>query len=177
MQRTPPQKIKCMSSPDLHSEIDSTNNFVTCRKRKEMDDTSENSTIFSNNILNEKYIEKLVTNSVRSVLSAELTKITDALTNIQLAVAGIISDNTALKNSLLEVNNKLMDIDNTLCSSELRQDSFDARIKVLEEKIQQVSERNAGLENKLSLMEQQARSNNLEISNLPEKKRRKSFLL
>ncbi|CAG5042742.1 unnamed protein product [Parnassius apollo] len=111
MQRTPPQKIKCMSSPDLHSEIDSTNNFVTCRKRKEMDDVSEHSTIFSKNILNEKYIEKLVTNSLRSVLSTELTKITDALTNIQLAVAGLISDNTALKNSLLEVNNKLMDID------------------------------------------------------------------
>ncbi|CAG4929441.1 unnamed protein product [Parnassius apollo] len=97
MQRTPPQKIKCMSSPDLHREIDSTNNFVTCRKRKEMDDISERSTIFSNIILYEKYIEKLVTNSVRSVLSAELTKITDALTNIQLAVAGIISDMTALK--------------------------------------------------------------------------------
>ncbi|CAG4972784.1 unnamed protein product [Parnassius apollo] len=173
MQRTPPQKIKSMSSPDLHSETDSTNNFVTCRKLKEMDDVSEHSTIFSKNILNEKYIERLVTNSVRSVLSAELTKITDALTNIQLAVAGIIS---AFKNSLLEVNNKLMDIDNTLCSSELCQDSFDARIKGLEEKMQQVSEWNAGLENKLLSMEQQARGNNLEISNLPEKKA-KIFLL
>ncbi|KAL4702928.1 hypothetical protein ACJJTC_008338 [Scirpophaga incertulas] len=75
-----------------------------------------------------------------------------------------------MKDVLKEFSDRLDSFDNSLVYIMEHQDSFDSRLKEIEGKIQSncdVSDQISALQNKID-MEQQARSYNIEIANLPE---------
>lgn len=98
---------------------------------------------------------------------------TAEVNKILTAISGLSKDNASIKDSPKEFNTRLGDIDKALNAVDERQDSLHVRLKTLEKN---VSEHRSGsekiqiLENKLSMMDQQARENKIEISNVPERR-------
>lgn len=153
MQRSPP---KCPSNPDLSTLANDAH--INTRKRGQFGG-------FQTSNLDEN-LSEMVTSSVQTVMTAEVNK-------ILTAISGLSKDNASIKESLKECNTRLGDIDKALNAMDERQESFDGRLKILEECVAEYpssSEKIIMLENKLALMEQQARENNIEISNVPERR-------
>lgn len=159
MQRSPP---KYPSNPDLSTF--SNEAYINTRKRKQFDGNHAGTVLMDHNL--DKKLSEMVTSSVQTVMTAEVNK-------ILTAISGLSADNASIKDSLKECNTRLGDIDKALNAVDERQNSFDMRLKTLEENVGEYcsgTEKILMLENKLSIMEQQARENNIEISNIPERR-------
>ncbi|XP_045537129.1 uncharacterized protein LOC123721709 [Papilio machaon] len=155
LQRTPPGKFA--SDTDIPATIDI--GFVNSRKRKQPDCDGAQTL---------DCIERL-----SKTISNELTKITSTLTDINNKMTKLQNDNININKSLGETNERLSEIEKSLNFLSERQDGFETRLKALEGQITRTPDLTiqlATIENKISLMEQQARQCNLEISNIKERR-------
>ncbi|VVC92606.1 unnamed protein product [Leptidea sinapis] len=73
-----------------------------------------------------------ITQSIKSVLTSELSQITNSLAEINITITGLRSDYTTLQISMKDVNDRILEMDKCLNFSDARQDSFDTRLKSLE---------------------------------------------
>ncbi|XP_063838183.1 uncharacterized protein LOC135087315 [Ostrinia nubilalis] len=167
MQRTPPstETMKYASNPDIHSSADTgeTDCFVHLRKRKQPESEivqiveqklNEQLDVFKNQL--EITISNTIKNAVSTALDSEMKKL-----------------NSSIIDSLKTINVRLDEIEKSLSYSGERQDSFDCRLKTVEEKSlsnSSLTYQIAALDNKIEVMEQQARQYNIEIANLPERR-------
>lgn len=168
MNRTPPS-TKYASNPDIPSAESSVcvTDFVNQRKRKQPDlDMSSVSMDVIEQKINEQLtswkdrldaaITDTIKNAVNSVIEKEMSKLT-----------------LSISSSLKDLNIRLDGIEKSLTYSGERQDSFDHRLKSVEQKVDvccTVNDTITALENKIESMEQQARLYNIEIANLPERR-------
>lgn len=118
-------------------------------------------------------ITETMTTTFQSVLTNELIKITDILSNINKTMISLQADNASFKDSFKAMGERLSEMDRSLSASNERQESFENRLQILETRTstgQELPEQVLVLENKLAAMEQQARECNIEINNLPERR-------
>ncbi|CAG5013746.1 unnamed protein product [Parnassius apollo] len=178
MQRTPPSAtFKCASNPDIPNSalnIRDTDCFVNLRKRKQPESDMASSVV---EVIEQKINEQLVAwknrldtniaetirNAVNATLEHEMSKLT-----------------SSINNSLKDITTRLDDIEKSITYSGERQDNFESRLKLFEEKVvagSTVNSQIAALENKIESMEQQARQYNIEIANFPDRRNEKLITL
>ncbi|KAL0840892.1 hypothetical protein ABMA28_014693 [Loxostege sticticalis] len=178
MERTPPSAtFKCASNPDIPNSalnICDTDCFVNLRKRKqpESDMLSSVAEVVEQKINEQLAVWKIrldtsiaetIRNAVNSTLEHELSKLSSSISS-----------------SLKDITSRLDDIEKSLTYTGERQDTFDSRLKLIEEKVvtgSTVDSQIAALENKIESMEQQARQYNIEIANLPERRNENLLIL
>lgn len=177
---TSPNKDKYPSSPDIPTSVDR-DGFVNFnpRKRKQPDCNDDNMLEClekkfeeQNRKINDTIISCVAT-AVNSALTIELSKITSALADINTNMEKLYADNINIKKSLSEVGTRLSEVEKSLDFASERQDSLETRTSELEGKASRTSAiptEISNLQYKISVMEQQARQCNIEISNLPERK-------
>ncbi|KAL0880334.1 hypothetical protein ABMA27_002781 [Loxostege sticticalis] len=175
LQRSPPNKFS--SDSNIVSSVDSEHNtFINTRKRKQPDceDMASFEEKFNKKLLTwDAKITESIAIAVSSSVSKEMTKISDVLSEININMMKLSADNVNINISLKETNTRLSELEKSLNFSAERQDSFDNRLKTVEDKMtssaDQVSQIKS-LEHKISAMEQNARQCNIEICNLPERR-------
>ncbi|KAL4721536.1 hypothetical protein ACJJTC_001072 [Scirpophaga incertulas] len=140
--------------------------FVNQRKRKQPEDDKLSSIASFQQKLEKQLdlwkgqldttITETIKKSMHTIVEQEIEKIS-----------------TSMKDVFKEFSARLDSFDNSLVYIMERQDSFDSRLKEIEGKFQgncDVSDQISALQNKIDIMEQQARSYNIEIANLPERR-------
>lgn len=178
LQRTPP---KFSSNPDISASTEN-DNYVNLRKRKQPDSYTDDST-FSAAIIDQMIQQRMtlwdekitscISAAVSSAMTCELSKITESLSSINASLQHLKDDNTAINRSLSETNLRLAEMEKSLTYESQRQDTFDDRLKVIEDTRKSCVESTNQvhiLESKIAAIEQHARQNNVEISNLPERR-------
>jgi peptide deformylase len=168
LNRSPPHIST--SNPDLPSATE-------CRKRKY--DKASNMSEDVMEYIDGKFLDfqssinKTISAALTVGLTAEFTKITETLSEIKSDVQKLNLDNTTINQSLVEVKSRLTEVEGSLEFSSSRQDSYEDRLRAVESNIsssQGQTVRIQQLELTIDKMEQQARTANIEICNLPEKR-------
>ncbi|KAL0879324.1 hypothetical protein ABMA27_003102 [Loxostege sticticalis] len=173
MQRSPPTnlstpQVKYSSNPDLPEFVRSNDDsFINMRKRKQPEDEITDSMV---NII-EKTIEKKM-NSWKNELDSTISSA------IQNSVQSIIEREVkkmslSINNSLKELNERFGAIEKSLEFTIERQDTLEKRLDEIENNLKVNSSEKRQiqmLQDKMDAMEQQARSYNIEIANLPERR-------
>lgn len=160
------QQHKCLSNPDLPTKLQHSDN-VNVRKRRQLvsELSAQSYEAFEHKINDQlsawrsqidKTISETISKTLHSILQCEIQKITSII-------------NASLK----QVNDRIDTIDKSITSLNDNQAALGNRLKLLEERDQpddRVSSEVSILKEKLDSMEQQARSCNVEIANLPERR-------
>ncbi|XP_063545750.1 uncharacterized protein LOC134753742 [Cydia strobilella] len=164
--RSPPHK--CTSNPDLSSEF---------RKRKYDKMTNISEEVKETIELKFSSLQDNITATINTALAAglatELAKISNTLSQIQLDIQKVNQDNTTINQTLDEVKNRLTHAENSLQYSGSRQDSYEERLRSVESSMsssQGQADRIQTLERNIDKLEQQSRTNNIEICDMPEKR-------
>jgi chromosome segregation ATPase len=118
-------------------------------------------------------ITESITTAVNAVLSTEMAKFSTMLHEINNNIVKLNSDNAHINKTLSENTKKLDEIEKSINFMSERQDTFDYRMKIVEERISCLDDlggKISSLEYKISIMDQQARQCNIEVSNMPERR-------
>ncbi|KAL0818862.1 hypothetical protein ABMA28_008181 [Loxostege sticticalis] len=164
--RSPP--VRFGSHPELHHDTTDDNTFN--RKRKQPDDDGMDLLLDRKfEIFESKWedwssqMKNMITNSiaetVKTSISAELTKISCMMNDMNVSLQKLSSENTVIRESLSEMQTRVNELKNC--------------VDVIEKKVSDaclVTDKVTALQTKLDMMEQQARECNIEISNLPERR-------
>lgn len=179
--RSPP--VRFGSHPDLHHDTADDNSFVSTRKRKQPEDGLD--MLFDQKFkkFESKWddwsskMNKMITNSIAETVKAsitdELTKISCMMTDMNVSLQKLSSENTLIRESLSDVQARVSVLEESASFSSEYVNELKDRVKVIEKHLPDiclVNEQVAALQNKLDMMEQQARECNIEISNLPERR-------
>lgn len=175
-ERTPP---KFASNPNLSTITAAEDNFINMRKRKQpdADDIEDRLKLLEKrsdcmmNVFSRMIDESIA--SLKSTITCEFTKITASIDAMNSTITGLRSDNASFKESLNNINTRLAEMEKSLGAVDLRQDTLEKRLKSVENQISVTTDLPntlKSLENKLALMEQQARDCNIEIVNLPDRR-------
>jgi hypothetical protein len=167
---------KCASLTDLSTNSDN-------RKRKLLDYNMSHISDDISQAIESKFsswqaeihanITSAVNFAVTSAIGNELSKFTLALGEIKNDMAKLGEDNNNINRSLSTVNAHLVEMEKSLDFNSTRQDTLEGKVQAIEKVItstQGQAERVLALERTIASMEQQARTNNIEICNLPEKR-------
>ncbi|KAL0892403.1 hypothetical protein ABMA27_015522 [Loxostege sticticalis] len=184
--RSPP--VKFASHPDLHQRHDTTddNSFVSTRKRKQPDDEDDSLDMLIDRkltILESKWdnwssaMNKMITESiaetVKTSITDELTKLSCMMSDMNASLQKLSSENNLIRESLSDVQARVTVLEESASFSSEQVDETKNRIMLIEKQVSDtrlVTDQVSTLQNKLDLMEQQARECNLEIANLPERR-------
>ena len=188
LQRTPPFALAHTSSsnPDIPSTVE-LDNFIRCKRKQPESD-------FNLDFLQQKFDKQMtlwneqvgscfktsIVEAVSSAVSSELGKITSILAELNTNVKKLNEENLKINTALVDTNRRLDELEKYSTFSADRQDSLETRIACIEKKTTVLSDSTSQfqvLQNKIALLEQQARSCNVEIANLPEKKAENLLLL
>ncbi|VVD03463.1 unnamed protein product [Leptidea sinapis] len=182
-QRTPPKSDvnKYPSNPEIPTAVAKEYANINTRKRKQFDECNPMSqleirfeqqlTTWDNKIT--ETINRSITTDITSALTQELSKITTALSDLNSNVSNLNKETLNIKNSVSEMGTRIQEIENSLDFASEKQASLENKIKEIEYKISPITTLSTdfeGVKQKLLVMEQQARSCNIEISNLPERR-------
>ncbi|XP_013188152.2 uncharacterized protein LOC106133093 [Amyelois transitella] len=173
LQHTPPGRFA--SDTDIPASLYEKDVFPNFRKRRQPHhDIIDFEDKFNSQLsMWDRKITDCVSKAVCSSVSCEMASISSKLIEINSNIVELKTDNINIRKSVDETNQRLSEMEKALNFSIERQESFDGRLKKVEENMTQASDINAqvqALELKLALMEQQARQCNIEISNLPERR-------
>lgn len=175
IQHTPPNKFS--SDTNIPMSLNNENEtLINTRKRKQPD----NDDLVC---LEEKFNKQLliwdsrmtecIASAVNTAITSEMTKITSVLSELNKNIIKLNTDNVNINKTLTETNKRLSEMEKSLNFTSERQDLFDNRLKTIEDGISHttsVTDQIGMIEHKISLMEQQARQCNIEISNMPERR-------
>ncbi|XP_045453284.1 uncharacterized protein LOC123662485 [Melitaea cinxia] len=178
LQLTPPALYA--SSPELPTNTERTD-FVNMRKRKQMDGDDvvvalekkfeHQLEAFYNKVT--QNINNAITEAVNVALTQQISKISSSLENLNTNVQKLSTDNINIRKTLSKVGERLLEAAKSLQYASENKKEFDKRIQAIEDTVSHSSvlqDQILELENKISVMEQQARQCNIEISNLPERR-------
>ncbi|XP_028161415.1 uncharacterized protein LOC114357106 [Ostrinia furnacalis] len=174
LQHTPPNKFASDTNIPTSVCLEDDAFILSVRKRKKQPDSDDTQERLSKQLSEqESKITDCITAAVNSALEREMSKVSTLLTEINANVMKLTTDNISINKTLSETNNRLSEMEKYLNFSSDRQDSFESRLKVIEEKNTSTTgleNQIITLENQMSRLEQQARQCNIEIANLPERR-------
>lgn len=173
MQRSPPAsssnpQVKYLSNSDLPESVCSADNsFVNIRRRKQPEMEINDSVI---NVI-ENTIEKKL-NCWKDDLRSAITD--SVLKSVQSVIEQEVKKMTlSIRDSFEKLSERFNTFEKSLQFTMERQDNFEKRLEEMEKKIKlnDAEQRQIQvLQDRLDAMEQQARSHNIEIANLPERR-------
>lgn len=178
--RSPP--VRFGSHPELHH--DTTDDNIFNRKRKQPDDDGMDLLLDRKfEIFESKWedwssqMKNMITNSiaetVKTSISAELTKISCMMNDMNVSLQKLSSENTVIRESLSEMQTRVTVLEESALFSSDQVNELKNCVDVIEKKVSDaclVTDKVTALQTKLDMMEQQARECNIEISNLPERR-------